>query len=362
MMIRRLGYILIACSFPLCGMPLDSRAQESPPRKPDFSLSGGTSALCPTPDQYSPSRPDAGAGPTRVKLGLYFADIMKLDDAQQFYTADVFLITQWRDPRLANPARGETSSVCQLPRDKVWFPAVQFNRIRGLDQYDADITMVDREGTVTYVQRSNIDVSVNLDLGDFPFDKHTLTLEADPVFASADEIEFDVLEALTGRADLLSLNGWKIGKPYAEVKTENARARNITISRYLLHLDVEREWNFYVWRTIVPLIFIVFMSCAVFWIPPTQFVRIGLSATSMLTLIAYQFAFTNLLPKISYLTRSDRFATCSSILIFLALVEAVTTSALAHHGKTETAVHIDHLARWIFPLAFLGVILFAFVV
>jgi hypothetical protein len=80
----------------------------------------------------------------------------------------------------------------------------------------------------------------------------------------------------------------------------------------------------------------------------------------MLTLIAYQFAFSNMLPRISYLTRADRFTVCSSVIIFLALVEATSTSALARIGKTELAHSIDKISRVLFPLSFIGVVLFAF--
>ena len=102
------------------------------------------------------------------------------------------------------------------------------------------------------------------------------------------------------------------------------------------------------------------MSWAVFWINPSQFARIGLSATSMLTLIAYQFAFASLLPRISYLTRADKFSTCSFILVFLALVEAISTSALTNSGKPELAMRIDRCARWVFPAAYIVVIVLTF--
>ena len=64
------------------------------------------------------------------------------------------------------------------------------------------------------------------------------------------------------------------------------------------------------------------MSWAVFWVDPKEIgPQLGLAATSMLTLIAFQFAFTGLLPRISYLTRADRFVFSASLLVFLALVE-----------------------------------------
>lgn len=102
------------------------------------------------------------------------------------------------------------------------------------------------------------------------------------------------------------------------------------------------------------------MSFAVFWVDPTVFPRMGLSATSMLTLIAYQFAITSLLPRISYLTRADQFTVGSFALVFLSLVEAITTSYLTKQGKTDLGQKIDRLSRWVFPLVFAGIFGLAF--
>ena len=130
---------------------------------------------------------------------------------------------------------------------------------------------------------------------------------------------------------------------------------------FQLAVEVRREALFYVWKAFAPLTLVIFMSWAVFWIDPQHIApRIGLSATAILTLIAYQFAFVDLLPRISYLTRADRFTLSSSVLVFLALVEAVATSALARQGRTEAGNRLDRYSRVAFPAALAGIIAFSF--
>ena len=103
------------------------------------------------------------------------------------------------------------------------------------------------------------------------------------------------------------------------------------------------------------------MSWAVFWIDPKEIgPQLGLAGTSMLTLIAFQFAFTGLLPRISYLTRADRFVFSASLLVFLALAEAVATSALARQGRMALANRLDQTSRFAFPVALVTIIAFAF--
>ena len=85
------------------------------------------------------------------------------------------------------------------------------------------------------------------------------------------------------------------------------------------------------------------LELPVFWIDPKQIApQIGLAATSMLTLIAFQFAFIGLLPRISYLTRADRFILSSSVLVFIALVEAVTASTLAPSRSWPIGSTVPH--------------------
>jgi hypothetical protein len=89
--------------------------------------------------------------------------------------------------------------------------------------------------------------------------------------------------------------------------------------------------GFYVWKVIIPLMLIVAMSWSVFGVSPSQFALVGT------------------LPRLAYFTILDRFIVGSTILVFLALVEAVI------------AVHqMDNLSRIAFPIAFGLLTLFVF--
>jgi hypothetical protein len=76
----------------------------------------------------------------------------------------------------------------------------------------------------------------------------------------------------------------------------------------------------------------------------------------MLTLIAYQFTVNDLLPKVGYLTSMDKYVLASSILVFLALVEAITTGTMASAGNIKSAERLDRASRWIFPGAYLVIV------
>ena len=331
--------------------------------QPDvLNLQGGSSALCPGPDQLSLERPLSSEGATRVSVGVFVVDLVELDDVNQSFTADFTLILQWLDPSLADPARGASLSICPLAVAQVWRPVVEFEGVRRFEKHHEDVTGIDAAGTITHAQRLSLDIAVPLDLRDFPFDRHTLAVELIPVFSGVDEVAFVVLPELTGVEEDVSLTGWTLGTPAATTETRYAPRIQVNQAVFRLQIETKREAGFYVWKMLVPLTLIVFMSWAVFWVDPQEIgPQLGLAATSMLTLIAFQFAFADLLPRISYLSRADRFILSSSLLVFLALVEAVTASTLARTGRAERAHRLDRISRLAFPAVLAAIIVFSFV-
>ena len=280
-----------------------------------LNLQGGSSVLCPGPEQYSSQRPRASEGPTPVGVGVLLVDLVSLDDVDQSFTADVALILRWSDPRLADPARGRSVSVCPNAADRAWMPVVQFQGVREFEKHYQDVIGIDAAGTVTHAQRLSMRIAVPLDLRDFPFDRHSLAVDIGPVFSSVEEIEFSVLDELTGVGEGVALTGWTLGVPTASVEIQRAPRLQINRSLFRLQVEATLEAGFFVWKALAPLTLIIFMSWAVFWIDPKEIgPQLGLAGTSMLTLIAFQFAFTGLLPRISYLTRADRLGMSRALL------------------------------------------------
>ena len=135
----------------------------------------------------------------------------------------------------------------------------------------------------------------------------------------------------------------------------------------LLRLDLEmsgkRRSSYFVWSVIIPLLMIVMMSWSVFFVKPHHLgAQLTMAATSMLTLIAYRFAISSVLPPVPYMTRMDIFITGSTIFVFLALVEAVITGTLADNEHNALAERMDTVAKTVFPPAFAVFALISFLI
>jgi len=310
---------------------------------------------CVLPDRVNGERPDPQGDPTPIAFGLRLVDLGKIDDVNQTAELDFYVRERWTDPRLA-PYEG-----CQFPLDAIWNPEIIVLNSGRVFPAEADRVEIGQGGTVTYIQRYRGALKVPKPLDDFPFDKATLRISVIPRKLAEKQVRLVVDEQFTGRRAVMTVPDWSVGSAKARIASEYVQAFDRTHSRYDFELDVTRRAGYFVWKVILPLILIVFMSWVVFWINPVHFgPQIGMSATSMLTLIAFQFAMGDLLPRVNYFTRMDQFILGSTILVFLALVEALTTSYLVTLEKTEAALRLDRVCRWAFPVAFACLVAVAF--
>lgn len=104
------------------------------------------------------------------------------------------------------------------------------------------------------------------------------------------------------------------------------------------------------------------MSWCVFRIPPDQYIaQIGLAATAMLTMIAFIFATTTMVPALGYYTLLDLFIVGSTVIVFLTLLESLATGYLFTREKGNVATRIDRICRFAFPVSFFLMALAVFV-
>ncbi len=89
--------------------------------------------------------------------------------------------------------------------------------------------------------------------------------------------------------------------------------------------------------------------------------NIGISTSSFLTLVAYLFAITVLLPKVSYVTRMDRFILLSTLTVFAGLIQTVATTALVNRRKKPLAHQLERWSRLVYPILLAGVVFVSFV-
>lgn len=310
---------------------------------------------CAVPAVRTDVRPDAGGPPTKVTVGINMIDLMDISDVNQTLTGDFAVILSWTDPRLAH------LDGCEIAMDDIWSPGLAFvNSGRKFPERPKKAG-IGPGGQVKYFQRYYGTFATKHNLRDFPFDKQTLRISYHSLEWSEKDVQLVVDERITGRRNLLNISNWTVERVEGVVGRKYIDDTDAFYSRYDFNIFAHRITSYYLWKVILPLCLIVAMSWCVFWINPAHHgPQIGLSATSMLTLIAFIFATTKMVPELGYLTLLDRFIGGSTILVFLALVESATTVYLITNERKELALRIDLISRFIFPLAFGAMIVAVF--
>ncbi len=309
-------------------------------------------------------RPNAGSGPTEISVGMWVADISSIDSAQQTFAAEVAVVLRWKDPRLVHTGHG----VVRYPLEQIWHPRVGIvNETNSVSRKMPDSVEVDPDGMATYRQLYIGAFTQPLRLQSFPFDRQIFRVQLVAVRYQSNEVTFVPdqvwiqagLKEAGGIAPSVTLPDWTIekwelkpllytltpGQQYSGYAFEFTAARNVfTAARNVSH---------YILKVMFPLVLIVIMSWAVFWMDPIHSnAQINIAITSMLTLIAYRFATDNQLPRLAYMTRLDAFILMGTVLIFFSLIEVITTTILETNHRARLAKTIDRCCRLIFPAIF----------
>jgi hypothetical protein len=242
----------------------------------------------------------------------------------------------------------------------IWTPRLQLLNRRSVERITEPDRVVAPDGRVRQTLRAYGDFSFQADLTDFPFDRQALYFAVVAGTPLTDAVIVTRPQDI-GMADMLSVSNWKINPGESRSSKHYIAPVDSTLSRLDIVFEVQRLTGFYTWQLLVPLFLVVMMTWAVFWMP-LEFVapRVGLVATSMLTLIAYRFSMASILPPIAYLTRLDKFMVASSVLVFAALAAAVAVTWLEGRGDLRAAMGLNMASRLLAPLLFLAVFVTVF--
>jgi hypothetical protein len=287
----------------------------------------------------------------QANMELLLLDLFSIDDNARTFSADIMLRVKWYDRRL-DRLSGSLLRQCQdeLDAQKVWRPGFQFLNAQETSSSEVEPFRLRAGEPNTTLERVHATFTVPVNLRDFPFDTQVLRIQTVNTGPS------ELIELTTGfqmRPGEMTLAGWRFIDAESSVVDISPPGTDQTIKQASFDFTMARQSGFYLWRIVLPLCLIVAMSWSVFWIHSSQLgAQMEVSSAAVLTLIAFQLSFTDVLPAVSYLTRLDKFVLMSTVLVFLALAESVWTSWLARADRLELAENIDRKCRYGFPLAF----------
>jgi hypothetical protein len=304
---------------------------------------------------------DPPALPTEVTVSFDVLQITAIDDADEQFHFDGYVRKAWIDPRLRYDSSVLDRPHCDVPNPAevcgaeggIWCPELQFMNDVSDIQPDRDALRVFPNGRVEYRARYTGDFSTDLDLRRFPFDSQKLLIIGETFDQPRSVVRF--VPGIT-EVNAHELPEWDIS-PTGRIVEETAQYKtepDPTFSRIVLEVSTARRPGFYFWKFMVPIVLIVMLSWAVFWLGSEELDgQLAISLTCLLSLIAFNYILTGSLPKVPYQTTMDNVILTAYVFVFLSSGQNVLCKHLTNRNKEALAARVDLWSRFAFPLAYL---------
>jgi hypothetical protein len=303
---------------------------------------------CDGPPSCCPAKVDLADGSAhRVKVGAVVVGIYEVSEKASSWSADFYLYEQWEHAPGFVP---QTEIVNEIERKSVQFDTTEL-----------------RDGRCLRTRRLHSSLRTAFNLRTFPFDEQSLTLELSDAEFTSSQVRYEDQAVAAGVDDsvLHHLAAWKVLPGVGFERTTRAFRWDPGAPDYdyaTFSVNLRRHVSYHIGKFFLPLLLIVIVSFAVFWINPEDLAsEMQVAVTCLLAAVALQLAEGSELPDVSYLTIADRAFATSYVAIALAVLQSVYTNHLARAGKKDLAVRVDRWSRVVFPTGLVLALTFAVV-
>ncbi len=311
---------------------------------------------------FSPTTPPDFVEPIPIAVRAYIINITDVDEFRNTFELEVEFESSWNDPRLAfSPGQGEPSKrvyggqVAEQMLGTIWVPDLGAVNVVGRPERLKTMLSVEADGTAMYRIRASGVIKSHFDFRDFPFDDQVFELRIRPFFLTSDVIRLVESDEKTAFDPNFHLPEWEVRGVRTSIEEVTVAGMDRPYSQLTIMIDVTRKSGFYIWKVLLPILTIVCISWVVFWMTGEQLGRrASTSATTILTIIAYQFIMSGSLPRIPYLTVMDRIILWSFVTTSLSMVLNIVATQVS---AKKYQAGIDRTARMVFPGVYFGVLL-----
>jgi hypothetical protein len=304
--------------------------------------------------------PPTQNGRVDVSVALHVLNLSDINEVAERFHLTGYLLAQWRDSRLAYQPTGPGDKFKPFVHDSVWLPLlVIINTTEPRQTFETSIGVFP-DGTVSYVERFDAQISSTFHLRAFPFDTQKLEILIHPFtdqqqFVSFMPGSFPVWTAAEFET-YSSLGSWQFKSLTFRFGRAGSQFGQEAISEARFEITMQRRYGFYLWKVFFPLLLMVIVSWSIFWFdPPEVSSQVTIAITVILTIIAFALAISLTLPRIPYLTFADGFFLSCYIFAFLAMVELTAIHIAYRNERRRIAANIRRTARWLVPVAFVVV-------
>jgi len=277
----------------------------------------------------------------KIKVGIYVLNIGKFDTSSGSYTVDFYL----------NLKCADNSTECMSD--------FEFMNGRAISK---ELT-IDTPHEKVY--RIQADLADNVDLMDYPFDSHRLSINLEDTQRQTDELVYIADPGNSGIDPKVTLVGWELEGGDSNISEHHYETFNETYSFYSYGINIKRISLASILKIFVPVFFIVFIASLALLIKPENINnRLGMSTASLISAVMFHLSATSSIPPVGYITFADKFMLGTYAILLANLAWTVLLMRYTEKGQEKEAekgynaalITVPALTLLIYALIFLRIV------
>lgn len=256
------------------------------------------------------------ASEKEVNVGIYVLNIGKFDISTGSYTIDFYL-----------------SMKCENK-----CPSFDYEFMNG--RASSVDKIIDTENERFYRIQANLNSQV--DLKRFPFDTQVVQIILEDKKTTTDNLVYVADFESSGVDDSIMITGWRLMDPKITVSEHNYEIYDEVYSQYSFELPIKRITLSSIFKTFLPIIFIVLVMLSSFVLDPDKITtRLAMAGSALVASVMFHVSLANQIPPVGYLTMIDKFMILTYAIIVLTFGFNVVLLQL-HEEKQEEKVKKFH--------------------
>jgi len=259
---------------------------------------------------FFPSISAKSTEPVEISVGIYVLNLGKFDVSTGSYTVDFYLDFNCDEP--CSPERFEFMNGRATSIDKlIDEPKEKFYRIQA-------------------------SLSQNIDLRQYPFDKHSLTIQIEDKEKTIDQLIYKFDEKNSGIDQAVIIVGWQLDGWDSKVKEHHYPNYNETYSNFVFNINISRVVLTSFFKSFLPVFFMVFVTMLTLVLTADKVTtRLSLNISTLLASVMFHLNSTSSIPPVGYLTFADKFMITTYVILVTVLFSGILL--MRHTEKKDEA-------------------------
>lgn len=301
---------------------------------------------------------------SNVTIGLSVDQIVNVNQQDETFAVVASLQLIWYEPKLAYSPDKCNCGIKKLKlgalralaaNDNFPIPEFTIYNQQGNRWAQNQIVFVEPSGRTIYRERFTVTLQApDFDFRTYPFDQQLFKVRVDLNVPTEVFTFSEIANPKPPLGEELGEEEWTVLQYHKTIK-EIPFNQQLKKSRFTMIMEVGRHLNFYVFRIFMPLFLIITISWVIFFLKDYGR-QLEVASGNLLIFVAFNFAVSNDLPRLGYLTLLDRIIITSFACAALVVLISVYQKRLETKGKVALATHIDKVVLTFYPLAYVSMI------